>query len=139
MNRVKVIRYQCDFCGRKKAKRSAMLDHERHCFKNAGRIPYEGEMSDYGYRAGPDDAEWPPEEGWEWPGSRMIFRDGQWVTLPKEANLDELCALAPRYRIEHLWPTELHTTAMAGFGGVVEPFSGRQAYPGSGNALSNTP
>lgn len=89
-----VKRHFCEFCHKGKFSKPWMERHERHCYKNPGRVPYEGELSFVGqtgrYRnyGGSDDLpdglswiEWQEYDempNW-WPGdSGMIFHDGEW-------------------------------------------------------------
>lgn len=104
MTRVMTPRYRCDFCGRSKASARSAREHESHCFKNANRVPYSGELSEREYRpSGPDDDDWPDDEEWEWPGAGKIFKDGAWVDLPA-CDIKALHKMKPRERIAVLWP-----------------------------------
>ena len=104
MTRVMTPRYRCDFCGRSKASARSTREHESHCYKNANRVPYQGELSFREYRpSGPDDDEWPDDEEWEPPDGDKIFKDGTWVDLPP-CDRKSLFAMPPRLRIATLWP-----------------------------------
>ncbi len=93
MKTKKVSRYYCDFCNKGKLSKPWMVKHERHCYKNPDRVPYEGELAYIGFTGkvadyGCDDAlpdglrwlewqEYDPLPKW-WPGEGMIFHAGGW-------------------------------------------------------------
>lgn len=108
MKRVKISRYKCGFCNKTRSAKVSMLIHEKHCFKNPDRIPYEGEITKYPM------VEDPPDEAWEVPASGMIYRNGKWVDIKgykfpnkfPEFNGLTLDKMRPLDRLLALWPEE---------------------------------
>lgn len=92
-----VKRFYCDFCRKAGFKRKQIETHERHCYRNPKRVPYEGELTysgqmgrveDFGDFGGPEGSRW-LEWVWHesmpawWPGAAgMIYHEGAWYNVP---------------------------------------------------------
>lgn len=99
MKRVRVLRYQCEYCRRLFPRKGRAERHETHCFKRDDREPWPGEITsarsegtlvDYGEE--PFGGNAPPGLSWFewtehkempswWPGAGKIWDGGQWLDL----------------------------------------------------------
>jgi hypothetical protein len=122
---IKKTVYGCKFkCGQRwKPNKSFISEHEKHCFSNIDRVPYDGELTyfkqtgkivDYGY----DDSinmtwyEWNDHDEmpkW-WPGEGKIYISGKWFDVKGyECKVIEGAhGCAGGAGCEDIWPANLH-------------------------------
>lgn len=102
MKPVRVTRYRCDHCPRTFSNRDSATGHERRCFFNPAREPFEDEI--YPWMDGRWRYIWPregedeldPSAGWEPDGGpesddyldTFVYLDGEWRPIPESVARD---------------------------------------------------
>lgn len=98
MKPVRVTRYRCDHCPRTFSNRDSAFGHERRCFFNPAREPFEDEIYPWVDRRGrfiwprEGEDELGPSAGWEPDGGSdsddyldtFVYLDGEWRPIPQD-------------------------------------------------------